>query len=326
MAQSENGTKGMTWTDVAPSDAAPMHPTDDRGRKIPLRVLVVHGCRADDVSKVKQAIELASLPGARDSVEYVTSHAVRMAIIKNAEKVLAYVLATGGRVPVYSDIRSIEGLPTRGILELLLAYGWDINARWRRSHPFLWDGLDDHDLVVWALDHGASINPRGEEPYTDNEPLRNHTDCTPLLEEAVRHGCDASTFDLLREKGAPITRRVLHFAVERATGSTEPYVSNRMAFVRHLLDKYKLDVNALDHVSAYMGNHCGTPLTYIACRRSDCRDIVELLLERGADPDLCIDPPGYSAMRYAKQSDNSQFLDIVAAWRRREIVGDGKAL
>lgn len=241
-----------------------------------------------------------------------------MAITKNADRVLSYVLAEGGHVPAYSHLPACEDLPSQRILNLLIVHGWDINARRRSSEkPFLWEVVADHDLVVWALDHGASVQPRDQEPYTDNQPLRDHTDCPPLLEEAVLYGCHPSTFDLLRSKGAPLCRRVLYFAVMKAAVCVEAFVDRRLALVRHLLDKYNLDVNASDHTVGNMGNHYGTPLCYVVYWGAACKDVVELLLERGADPDLCAYPGGWSAVTFAEQQKNFPFLDVIATWRRR---------
>lgn len=298
-----------------------MTPPDSRIQSIPPRVLFADACRTDEVSKIKHAIELASLPRSRSTVQNVLSHAVRQAIIMNAENILSYVLAKGGSAPVSSNLPS-ERLPTQRILNILVAHGWDINARPRNStKPFLWQAVASHDLTVWALDHGADVQPGGQESYTDNEFLRDHTDCLAVLEQAILYGCHPSTLDLVRSKGAPMGRRILCFAAAKAAVCIKSLVGQSVALVRHLLDKYNLDVNALDGPSGInMGNHCGTPLCYVAQQgpSSDCKDVIELLLKRGADPDLYVQFTGWSAAALAEQTKNLCFSGTIASWRTRK--------
>lgn len=296
-----------------------MDPTISSSRPVPLLIQVTQACCEDDVSPVKNAIRLASLPGSRYTVEKVLSHAVFIAITKSAEKVLSHVLSEGATVPKHSHLPCGGGLPTIPILETLIANGWDINARHSRKAPFLWQALGDHDAVVWALGHGALVQPDGQEPYADHEYLRDHTDYQPILEQAVNYNCQIATLDLLRSRGAPITARVLHVAVQSAVSSSDALIQERIALVGHLLDTYNLDVNAFDQNPENlhsMGNHWGTPLCYVARKFGSCDAVVRLLLDRGADPDLSSRLPRWSAVTLAEQLGNENFLHVIAKWRK----------
>lgn len=76
----------------------------------------------------------------------VLDHAVRMAIIKNAEDVLSYVFDEGAPVPASSQLPG-QGLPTSRVLNLLLAHGWDINAR-PHGNPFLWQAVAGYNITL----------------------------------------------------------------------------------------------------------------------------------------------------------------------------------
>jgi hypothetical protein len=159
-------------------------------------------------------------------------------------------------------------------LSLLLAQGWDTNARldWGTNRePFIWLVVTVMELVKWCLDHGASVHPRDQEPLRDDAITDSQRGCLQILEEVAAWG-SIETFELLRFKGAPLGWRPLHLAVEKATYFRASYLTedenhaSRMDMVRHLIDVIGLDVNARDQPAGteVLPLRFGTPICYIA--------------------------------------------------------------
>lgn len=151
----------------------------------------------------------------------------------------------------------------------------------------------NHDLVTWALAHGADPNPEATEadqPPTSNNPLPP----TPVLETIASKG-SVRTVKLLRTHGARLGRRCLHRAVESAAFATaaprtgkreeDEEKEKRMEMVKHLVEVEGADVNALDvdvEVGEKRPNHWGTPIAYAVHASSGggaSREVVELLLK-----------------------------------------------
>jgi hypothetical protein len=235
----------------------------------------------------------------------------------------------GGSITNYGD------LPSKTILEYLLAHGWDIN--WRGDGPpFMWFMVSNTDMVAWCLEHGASVHPNDQEwdRYGTNMAARY---CKPILESVGSSG-NVATYELLRSKGAPLGQRTLHHAVEMAAvgirASGEPAVdmekqrgdkakyAERMALVRHLLDVVKVDVDMPDQAPGCtkgMSSAWGTPISYIpgaGMPERDSRELTWLLLDRGADP--------APALEVAKEMDNTLFVENVEAWKAQNPGGPAK--
>lgn len=113
-------------------------------------------------------------------------------------------------------------------------------------------------MVQWCLDHGAVI----DETYE-----------TSLADVASFGGPD--TFKLFREHGAPIRESTLSNAAWRA----------RAEMVTFIVDEIGLDINKI-----YTGSHepvlrNQTPICSAAISPfRDAGKVIEILLERGADP------------------------------------------
>lgn len=287
--------------------------------------LAIKACQDNDISLLTQAIALASSSNSRESVQQILARAVRSAIGRNATKVLSYALACGGEVPPNYPHLDIEG-PSKDILEILLTNGWNINGRRIGGRPFLWDVVGDGDLVTWCLEHGTTTTPKDPD-----DSQREHDQCPPILEVAASLSTVA-TFELLRSKGGQQGRRTLHFAARAAVKSGNDggeqsemldrnrakLHSERMAMVIHLVDGLGIDSNQLDQPQGWtLGNHWGTPLCYVAQTNLnwDCSDVLQFLLQRGADPELVIDPAGWDSIELAKKVNNQRFLHIVENWK-----------
>lgn len=288
--------------------------------------LVLQACQTDDTSLIAQALTLASLPTAHDSLDSILTQAVNNAIRRNATSVLTYVLTHGGSVP-HTSFLSVEN-PSTSTLEILLSHGWDINARALGEKAFLWNAvLVSDELVAWCLDHGASPIPKDLHLESEEEKLKDSFGCPAILESAARNST-LKTFKLLHSKGAPLGRRTLHFAAASAfktMETEEASFAERIGIVKHQVEDLGLEPNALDQPKGYSwGNHWGTPLCYVAKELSprwDCEEVVKYLLEKGADPEMVMDPGGWSAVELARQGGNERLLKIFDYWRTEKASG-----
>lgn len=291
----------------------------------------IEACKTDDLSFMQRAITVASQPNSRHSVADVLLRGLKRAAARQAVHVLQYVLDRGADVSSLSasDLMSTELSlePLREVLDVLVAHGWDVNTQGHSGTdlPLLWHVVQYHDLVKWCLDHGARVNLAEPSAAANAEGTQSRTQRPrPTILGAAAASGTVETFELLRARNAPLDRRTLHLAVEKATvlapkeGSegSEAYI-RRMAMVRHLLDAVKLDVNA---VSYQVGSQCTTPLCYPAARNTsqDFRELVFLLLDHEAWLRLELDPQAIAyymdPMTCAESVNNVQFLQAVKEW------------
>lgn len=292
-------------------------------QRVNLDRLVLEACETDDVSLMERAISLAPHPESRPrrTVQEVLTRGLRYAAARDAINVLKCVLDSGADVSQLSasTLFNINDRPSQALLEVLITYGWDINAHDDYGSPLLWMVTPYHDLVVWCLDHGARADIPGVPPH-----LKANARPTVLGVAAV--DAHVETFELLRARNAPLDPRTLHRAVGNATLVCPQEGSDglsrsfevRMDMIRHLVDVVKLDVNAVAHI---VGSQTSTPLCLPASRPTaqDFRVLVEFLLDRGADPYLSgiVDdgtPTGYewlSPVACAEHLHNERFLRIV---------------
>ncbi|KAH8121971.1 hypothetical protein FP744_10009197 [Trichoderma asperellum] len=293
--------------------------------------LTIEACKNDDVSLMVLAISLASRPESRNTVQEVIQAGLDRSLSRTAPKILSYLLDHGADVgTVYPQVigpREEPGKPSLEMLEMLVAHGWDIDARRERtSWPLLWYVLRYPDLVEWCLAQGASVYLPGDTPPWDANGVARQVPRESLLVCAAKHATVA-TFELLRAKGAPLERRALHEAAEFAAIYAPPYGSaadalfkERVDMVRHLVDVVGLDVNSQE---VWPGKCRGTPLYYIARRNNhkDAREVIWFLLDRGADPDLGSTMGNLqieSAIKDAEMHSNTRFLEAVQEWRDRQ--------
>jgi len=305
--------------------SSPNNVSSETQRPQSARQLILTACRLDDISLISHAISIASSPDSKDNLQEILSRTVSYSIRRNATNVLTYVLEHGGKVPVYSGLQTDN--PREETLKILLAHGWDINARHLGEQPFLWEVVGDGDIVAWCLEHGATVNPKDLGLTSDDDRRRDQLGCPSILESAAAQSTVA-TFELLRSRGAELGRRTLHFAARATikTGEVEneersmmadrdraKLYSERMAMVVHLVDVLQVSPNALDQPAGWsLGNHWGTPLCYVALNSGfDCSEVVKFLLQRGADPRLVLDPAGWNAMDLAERFGNQRFLETV---------------
>lgn len=292
---------------------------------------VLDACKTDDVASIARLVARASDTDSRYTMEDILASGLRYAPQCNATGILAYLIEHG------ADVRSLRGYqlisnfdnspPSRKLLELLLSQGWDINsgeASISRA-PLLWKIMEDHQLVEWCLDHGASVHLPASDSE-DNRAMRR-----PILLIATRHG-NLSTFELLRSRGAPLCPEILPEAVTMgvyaapAVGETsDQHFKDRMDFIRHLIDVVGIDVNTN---AVYPGSSCATPLCRIACLpKNDPKELIWLLLDYGGDPNRGGVPeaPSFatSAFEGAKLFRNTRFIEAVEEWQSKHAAGVG---
>lgn len=292
--------------------------------------------KTDDVSLMAEAISIASGPNPPNPLKSTLEDCLLSALKHQSPRVLTYLLDDQG-----VDVNTVhpgligdylgERKPSIELLEILIARGWDIDRggrqreRFRTDPPLLWRVVPYHDLVEWCLDHGASVYVPGDTPPRDARGI-GPVSRRPLLESAAVSG-SVETFELLRSRGAPLTGRTLHQAVQYAAYNAPPqgsepsaYYTQRMGMVRYLVDVVGIDVNA---VESWPGEVGGTPLCYVAYRpyQGDIRELVWFLLDRGADLNYTGNLPGrhdfHSALEWGRDN-NPAFMKAVEEWQARQ--------
>lgn len=233
--------------------------------------LMRRACANDNTTLLDQVIFQAT---PQDLAELYND--ARTSATQHSALAILYSLIAGG-VDIKPHQPSDAKSASTSTLSLLLAQGWDINARldWGTNRePFMWLVVTDIELEKWCLDHGASVHQRDQEPLRDDAIMDSQRGYQQILEEDAAWG-SIETFELLRSKGTPLGWRPLHLAVETATYFRPSYLdddenhASRMAMVRHLIDVVRLDVNARDQPvgSEVLPIGFGTPICYMLARR-----------------------------------------------------------
>jgi hypothetical protein len=307
---------------------------------------IKEACISDDVQLLARTFAAYGVTTTNPDKDALLRYACRNCLQHNTLATLCYILYDCGFSTKNISVNDMfpfpkQGLSTR-ILDVLLAYGWDINkrdlsGRSTTCEPLLWWVLEDEDLVKYCLEHGATVHPKGKGQ------------CSPILERAAAEATVA-TFDLLRAHGAPLGWRPLHHAVHKATWpwlsgrpdaltsgtslaseaegkrypKTQTY-AERMAMVYHLVEDLGLDVNGPDGPPDQKPRHGprGPPLCYVADSEAifyrdgsegkeilDTRELTWYLLDHGADP--------RPALEEVQWSKHPTFVADVEAWRAQE--------
>lgn len=226
---------------------------------------------------------------------------------------------------------TISASPSTNLLELLLAYGWDVNqAEGRGPHGQARKLIDlvcnNAQLVRWLAEHGARVTDGEMEGYeVFPQPA-------PLLETCAARG-SISTFQYLRERGALLGMRTLHRAVgEAAAMGTDPFVdglqgndgkeesqvrrSERAEMLRFLVEELKLDINAMDSDVPDRAYHWGTPLFYAAVEDKGA-PVVNWLLQKGARPTVDSLRGDADAERLATSLGCEENAQALRRWKQR---------
>ena len=268
------------------------------------------------------------------------------ALQKGSVPLTEYLLSHG-----YTRVEDIRPTMIRNkvsipLLEVLLAYGWDINTTGAKtSHEkgmsIVDEMIDDENIVVWLVEHGARVDGGEVDAIVDPKP-------PALLEMCAARG-SLKTFRFLRERGAKLGKRTLHVAALRAAnigadpardndgeesdgrgngdggniGDTEK--RNIEALLRYLVDELKLDVNqaALDIPWFY-----GTPINHAAARPRGAA-VVRWLLQKGADPHKFVNPEDhvegsisqrFDAEAFSRMFKCDEVLAVLLNWRENSTI------
>ncbi|KAI9864036.1 MAG: hypothetical protein M1813_003352 [Trichoglossum hirsutum] len=200
-------------------------------------------------------------------------HSLLLAVASEDIQIARYLLDKGASIDsgvVFAAAYKAKSIP---VFELLVEYGWDINAPVKeKGSTALSFVVMDEPLVRWLLDHGADPNvgpPIGRPGPT---PVLNSGN---VLELAACSS-NITVFDLLLERGAKLENSCpLHMA---AGGSL---VGESIPMMTHLLE-LGVDVNGSDKLRG--ARQRGTPLHHAV--DSGCIENVRFLLENGADPHI----------------------------------------
>ena len=109
--------------------------------------------------------------------------------------------------------------------------------------------------------------------------------------------------------------RTLHQAVDTAGVSG----GHRFEMVKYLVEELGLDVNALDGGEG-RPNFWGTPLCYAAHWQSGGKDVVQYLLDHGADPLIKNTRGDGDSFSIARSSKNKEVMDMLEAWKKSHMT------
>ncbi len=98
--------------------------------------LVKQGCEVDDANLISKALCLSGSPGSKRSPEELMTTVSNRVWFYNSPKVLTYIITHGSDIisrgasvaTFIADAIYDYGFP-KDMVEILLAHGWDINAR-----------------------------------------------------------------------------------------------------------------------------------------------------------------------------------------------------
>ena len=278
--------------------------------------LVTNGCISNDVDEVKEGIKEANSTEEYKDEDFLP-WSLRRAVFYGAPDVVRYLLEEEGVALDSITPRRVGPFPSIEVLRVLIDHDWDIN----RSEPDRGTGPGQRllqlvckyeSIVRWCLDHGAS--PKDPHPHPYRSP--------PVLEIAASVGT-ASTFKLLHSRGAELTPRVLHCAVESAYKCRPENRLARMAMVKYLVLELGFNVNALDSEEERF-NDWGTPLCYAAQVNGDNVEVVRFLLEQGADPYIKDQWGMRDAFGVAERSKNVRFSELLRGWEKKQETPKAK--
>ncbi|KAI0200281.1 hypothetical protein F4808DRAFT_470481 [Astrocystis sublimbata] len=234
---------------------------------------------------------------------------------------------------------SIFQRASQALIEELIGRGWDINtsdppafARKRLLDYLVRERYGKEDLARWLVrEKGAAV---ADVPWDPDDHVQ--VPPQPLLEACAAYGT-VSMFVFLEEAGAKPGPRMLHLAVEVAAGEgADPFRreklkprdletrdETRAEMLHYLVDKRRLDVNAMDATAlprSYSAAYCaatywGTPICY-AARWQKGASVVRWLLENGADPTIEGTYTGMDALACAKEAKCQETVSILDDWAR----------
>ncbi|GIJ99537.1 hypothetical protein Aspvir_001670 [Aspergillus viridinutans] len=252
-------------------------------------------CAARDFPRFKSTFDTwASLNLDIHDLDSVMIQAVR----QDQKDVVAELLQQG--LPVSQDY-AIEAIRHRSkeVLNILLQHGWNINQPTSELRPSaLGYAVDDEEMTLWLLDHGADPNKQCS------------IDLTPLS-YAVEQA-SLSTVRLLLDRGGDVHKgQLLHHAVERQTDTIEVLAMllergaplNSKMYEKHYYSwrlYYFMGLGTALHKAAELGKP----------------DVVRYLVNQGADVGIK-DATNRSAMDWAALNNHQEIVELLQSVERR---------
>ncbi|KAF3042332.1 hypothetical protein E8E12_002382 [Didymella heteroderae] len=178
----------------------------------------------------------------------------------------------------------------------------------------------------------ARINELIVEKLLELDATVDHDFPEPVLETCARVG-SLALFKLLRDRGAQMTKRLLHKAAQGAASvGADPSMTDRaltfrrlqdrVDVLRYLLEDYETDINELDdEIGDPVGRfgYWGTPLSYAASEARGAK-VVNWMLDRGADPRKGKNGGKFDAIWAARFQGNFEVLiELSSTTANREI-------
>lgn len=108
-------------------------------------------------------------------------------------------------------------------------------------------------VIDWLFDHGADINQTDSSRLDRGFPLNGSWDYSVHVLSRVAAKGDIAFFDHLVSRGADPSRS---FALHCASKNTD--TTGAVAMIRHLLDKYNLDIEAHKDIFRHIPHGLGS--------------------------------------------------------------------
>ncbi|KAI0803679.1 ankyrin repeat-containing domain protein [Xylaria sp. FL0064] len=249
------------------------------------QTLIAKNAPLAEVSNFTKQWEIASSTNTEPAVQpnilawFSDTNALRLACANNNPEIVRFLLQMGLLIPPSAVIYAVSKLretKDTTVLELLLDFGWHINEPLGETRPPLISSvLDIHDLVLWCLGKGADpgLSSSSGLSIIDHAASVASLDTVKVLIERAGRVPDC----------APVARASYSHAL-----SSRP---DRVEVARFLLDQgYSVDAFYKTHKES-LGHACedmkiGSQNALHFAIWSGKEDMVQLLLERGADKTL----------------------------------------
>ncbi|KNG89130.1 Ankyrin repeat protein [Aspergillus nomiae NRRL 13137] len=251
-------------------------------------------CAVGDLPRFKSTLETwTSLGLDIHDLDSVMMQAVR----QDQMDVVVELLHKGLSISQYYALEAIKHR-SKKVLNILLQHGWNINQPTSELRPpALGYAVDDDEIALWLLDHGADPN---KQCSIDLTPLSYAVEQASLL-----------TVKLFLDRGGDIHKgQLLHHAVERQTNTIDVlgmllergFPLNAKMYERHYPSWrlfYFMGLGTALHKAAELGK----------------ADVVRYLLEQGADVGIK-DATNRTAMDWAVLNNHQEVVGLLQSVER----------
>ncbi|KAK1809223.1 hypothetical protein LTR12_016417 [Friedmanniomyces endolithicus] len=248
-----------------------------------IRIIEDSSARGDLPAVEKAFAELQTSPGG-DLLAHAPGSALLIAIQNQYPPIVEHLLEHGAHIGE-NHIKIATLKRNTVILDLLLAYGWDVNMQleWASPPPMAL-AVENSSLTAWFLSHGA------------NPDARCLLDYTPLS-AAVQYASLAVIKSMFDHGGSIHVGQLLHYAVRRESQDSLEvlaYILSKGPAINDIM--YQRDL--VSHGQQMMFS-LGTAL-HEAAERGKV-EVVQVLVEHGANPSIK-DTLGHTSMDRAERA------------------------